>query len=227
MRLLLLSNSGEPLYTWCKREIAEFIGNRQVTFISAATVYNPNDYFKTAQKSLSEVGLKFNHLVLEDNPQELISKTEIFLVGGGNTYQLLSQLGKYNLLDKIKQQISIGADYVGLSAGANIVGPNILTTNDWNVAGSTNFEGLNLTPFNINPHYDAPQDKIMTSAEARDERIKEYLIFNKNPVVAIEEETYLEVEGGQIKIGGKGIAKLFVKSKEPKEYKSGEVINFS
>ncbi len=227
MNLLLLSNSGKPLYKWCKREIAKFIGNRQVTFISAATVYNPNDYFMVAQKSLSEVGLKLNHLVLKDNPEHLISKTEAFLIAGGNTYQLASQLRKYNLLDKIKQQISKGAVCVGLSAGANIVGPNILTTNDWNVVSSANFEGLNLTTFNINPHYDASQDKIMTSAEARDERIKEYLIFNNNPIVAIEEETYLEVEDGQVKVGGKGIAKLFVKSKEPKEYKSGEIIKLS
>ena len=46
MRLLLLSNSGKPLYHWCKKEIADFVGDKEVTFISAATVYDPKKYYQ-------------------------------------------------------------------------------------------------------------------------------------------------------------------------------------
>src|SRR3972149_10145846 len=140
MKLLLLSNSGKPLYHWCKKEIAAFVGNKEITFISAATVYKPHDYYKAAQESLSEVGLKLNHLILDKNPQNQISDSQVFLVGGGNTYQLASKLKKYDLLESLKEQVLKGALYVGFSAGANIAGPNVLTTNDWNVLGLTVFE---------------------------------------------------------------------------------------
>jgi dipeptidase E len=224
MKLLLISNSGKPLYGWCKKGIADFVGNNEVTFISAATVYSSTSYYQKANEILRKVGVKLDHLDLGKDPRELVRKTSVFLVAGGNTYQLVSQLKKHNLMNQIKKQVKKGATYIGLSAGANIAGPNILTTNDWNVIGSTYFEGLNLVPFNINPHYGAPQDKILSSAEARDERIQEYLVFNESPVVAIEEQTYLQVEDNQVQVGGEGVAKVFARDKKPKEYKSGEFI---
>ena len=124
MRLLLLSNSGKPLYWWCKKEIADFASGKEITFISAATVYDPNEYYQKAKTSLKEVGIKLNHLILE-NPQDLISKTEVFLVAGGNTYHLLNKLNNSGLLNKIRERVLAGASYIGVSAGANITGPNI------------------------------------------------------------------------------------------------------
>lgn len=46
-----------------------------------------------------------------------------------------------------------GTPYIGSSAGSNIAGPNILTTNDWNVDGWTRLDALGIVPFNVNPHY--------------------------------------------------------------------------
>jgi len=225
MRLLLLSNSGKPLYHWCKKEIADFVGDKEVTFISAATVYDPKKYYQNAKSNLKEVGVKLNHLNLE-NPQDLISKTPVFLVAGGNTYQLLNKLETHGLLNKIRERVLAGASYIGVSAGANITGPNILTTNDWNVMGSTIFEGLNLVPFNINPHYNAPQDKVLTSAESRDERISEYHLFETNPVVVLEEQTFLTIDGNKVQVGEKGKVKVFIKNKKPKEFKVGDRLDF-
>jgi len=225
MRLLLISNSGKPLYWWCKKEIADFAGDKEVTFISAATIYDPNEYYQKAQESLKEVGVKLNHLNLK-SPQDLINKTQVFLVAGGNTYHLLKKLKTNGMLDKIKRKVLDSAAYIGISAGANIAGPNILTTNDWNVVGSTYFNGLNLVPFNINPHYNAPQDKVLTSAETRDERIGEYHVFKSNPVVVMEEQTYLTLDDNKVKVGGRGKLKVFTKGRKSKEFKSRENLDF-
>lgn len=224
MKMLLISNSGKPLYHWCKDIIANYLRGKKVVFISAATLYDANEYFKLARDTLAPLGVQFNHLLLE-NPVNF-KNIDAFLVGGGNTYHLFSQLKKFKLVDKIKDRVLSGALYVGLSAGANISGPNILTTNDWNITGSADFEGINLVPFNINPHYGAPQDRIMTSAESRDERINEYFQFHNNPVVALEEETYLDIDDDKIKVDGKGKAKVFLKGISPKIYKSGDLIKF-
>ena len=226
MKVILFSNSGEPIYAWCKKDIAKFCrDNKELTFVSAATVYSPEEYYEKAKKSLEEVGLKLTYLILDKNPIAQVTNAKALIVGGGNTYQLIKKLSENNLLSLIKKKVLNGVPYIGLSAGANITGPNILTTNDWNVSGSTHFDGLNIVPFNINPHYNAPKDKVLSSAETRDDRIKEYLVFNKNPVVALEEQTLLRIENNQIEVGGFGKAKLFLKNQEPKEFKSGEILS--
>lgn len=52
-----------------------------------------------------------------------------------------------------RARVLAGTPYVGTSAGANLAGPTILTTNDWNVVTSDRFDAVGLVPFNINPHY--------------------------------------------------------------------------
>lgn len=220
MKLLLLSNSGEPLYEWCKEEIARFWNsNEELTFISAATVYSPIQYFEKAKDCLKEVGLNLRHLELNDNPKKLVEEAKGFLVGGGNTYHLLKKLQEEKLLNLLREKVLGGTPYIGLSAGANIAGKSILTTNDWNVIRSTVFDGLNVIPFNINPHYVDPHDKQNFSAESKDDRIFEYFEFNEEPVVALEEKTLLAIEDKTITVGGLGRVKLFRKNKTQDVYK--------
>ncbi|MEK7186411.1 MAG: dipeptidase PepE [Patescibacteria group bacterium] len=226
MKLLLISNSGTPLYHWCKKEIADFLGERKVLFVSAANVFDPEKYYNDANKSLAEVGIKLTHLNLDKTPDKQIEETESILVGGGNTYHLLSELRKARLIGTIRRKIKNGIPYVGLSAGANIAGPNILTTNDWNVVSSKVFEALGLVPFNINPHYVGPHDKKKFSGESRDDRIKEYHEIQSDNVLGIEEKTMVFIEDIKIKVAGEGKVKLFVKNQNPKEYKNGESFRF-
>ncbi len=203
----------------------DFLGkNKSATFISAATTQSEEGYFDTAQKALPKV--KLTHLILNETAGETIAKTENFLVGGGNTYLLLKRLKEKDLLRKIKERVDSGASYIGLSAGANIAGPNILTTNDWNIVGTTDFKSLSLVPFNINPHYIPPHDKRIHSGETREERIKEYLTFNENPVVGIEENTFLKVENRVATVGGEGNAFLFHKGSNPEIITAGESREF-
>ena len=222
VKLLLISNSGTPLYHWCKKEIADFLDGRKTFFVSAANISDPRKYFEDARKSLNEVGVNLNHLDLEENPNDQLEQAEAILMGGGNTYHLLNELAKAELIEKLRSKVKNGTPYVGLSAGANIAGPNILTTNDWNVQGATIFSSLSLVPFNINPHYLDPHDKNKFSGESRDDRIEEYHIFNNNKVMAIEERTMIFIEDKIIRVAGEGKIKLFIKNQKPKEYKSGE-----
>ena len=222
MKLLLISNSGTPLYNWCKEEIAEFLGKRKTLFISAANIFDPEKYYSDAEKSLTEVGVSLNHMKLDQTPDKQIEEAESILVGGGNTYHLLSELKKARLIEVLRKKIKNGTPYIGLSAGANIAGPNILTTNDWNVSGSTDFEALGLVPFSINPHYLDPHDKKKFSGESRDDRIKEYHEIQSNNVLGLEEKTMIVIEDDKIKVAGEGKVKLFIKNPNPKEYKSGE-----
>jgi dipeptidase E len=63
-------------------------------------------------------------------------------MGGGNTYALLARLRASGLLGAIRARVRGGMRYLGASAGSNVAGPNILTTNDWNVVALDRFDAL-------------------------------------------------------------------------------------
>jgi dipeptidase E len=99
--------------------------------------------------------------------------------------------------------------YAGASAGSNVAGPNILTTNDWNVVALARFGALALVPFNINPHYRETDPVMAPYSETRDDRIREYHAVNANPVVGLEEGSWVIVEDGAARAEGAARVKLF------------------
>jgi dipeptidase E len=117
-----------------------------------------------------------------------------------------------------------GTPYVGSSAGSNIVGPTILTTNDWNVVALDRFDALGLVPFNVNPHYLETDPAMAPHSETRDDRIREYHVINANPVFGIEEGTMLRVEHGVATVLGRGRVKVFRRGAEPLWYRTGDRI---
>ena len=76
-----------------------------------------------------------------------------FLWVRGNTFVLVNELQTNNLIEPIKTAISTGVPYLGTSAGSNICGISMQTTNDMPIVYPTSFDTLGLIPFNINPHY--------------------------------------------------------------------------
>jgi dipeptidase E len=145
-------------------------------------------------------------------------------MGGGNTYALLTRLHRSGLLDAIRERVRAGMPYVGASAGSNVAGPNILTTNDWNVVGLGRFEALELVPFNINPHYKETDPAMAPFSETRDDRIREYHVVNANPVVGLEEGALVQVADGAVTALGTARVKLFRRGAEPAWYRAGDTV---
>ncbi|MBI4590609.1 MAG: dipeptidase PepE, partial [Candidatus Rokubacteria bacterium] len=155
-----------------------------------------------------------------------LEKAEALFMGGGNTYALLKRLQEGGLLEAIRARVRAGLPYVGSSAGSNVAGPNILTTNDWNVVGLAAFEALGLVPFNINPHYLETDPAMAPGSETRDERIREYHVVWRNPVVGIEEGTLLRIEAGVATVLGTGRVKIFRRGQAPRWHHAGARLDF-
>ncbi len=98
---------------------------------------------------------------------------------------LLQRLRGAGLLEAIRARVTTGMPYAGASAGSNVAGPTILTTNDWNVVGLDHFDALGLVGFNINPHYKEADPAMAAFSETRDDRIREYHVVNTNPVLGM------------------------------------------
>src|SRR5262249_28486680 len=105
--------------------------------------------------------------------------------------------------------------YVGTSAGSNVAGPNILTTNDWNVVGLTASEAVGLVAFTVTPHSLESAPAMALGSETRDMRIAEYHVVQDNPVVGIEEGAMVRIEDGITAVRGTARAKLFRRGQPP------------
>ena len=215
MRVLLLSNSGRPYLAHAKPEMRDFLGSaRRIGFVTAASLGDEEGYYETARAALAPEVL-VEHLRWDRDPFPVLSRVDAVFIGGGNTYALLRRLRQAGLLEPLRERARAGLPYAGSSAGSNVAGPNILTTNDWNVVGLTAFEALGLVPFNVNPHYLETDPAMAPGSETRDMRIAEYHVVQDNPVVGIEEGAMVRVEDGRVSVRGTARAKLFRRGETP------------
>ena len=123
-------------------------------------------------------------------------------------------------MEVLAKVVENGTPYLGSSAGSNITGLTIQTTNDMPIIYPPSFKTLGLIPFNLNPHYlDADlQSKHM--GETRETRIKEFHAFNHAPVLGLREGSWLEVNGSTILLKGNLTARLFRQNQTPEELES-------
>ena len=226
MRLLL--HSGGPLGAEGRRHVDAFLGPaRRVGFITAANLHDERAYFERVRALLAlpppeGAGLDLVHIRWKARPLAALAGVEAVFMGGGNTYALLMRLRRSGLLGAIRRRVRGGMPYVGASAGSNVAGPTILTTNDWNVVGLSRFDALGLVGFNINPHYKEADPLIAAGSETRDDRIREYHVVNRNPVVGLEEGALAQVEGGRAIALGTARVKLFRRGASPVWFSPGD-----
>ena len=215
MRALLLSNSGRPYLAHARVEFLDFLGPaRRLGFVTAASLGDEVAYYETVRAALAPE-IVVEHMRWDHDPFPVLARVDGVFIGGGNTYALLRRLRQAGLLEPLRERARAGLPYAGSSAGSNVAGPNILTTNDWNVVGLTAFEALGLVPFNVNPHYRETDPAMAPGSETRDMRIAEYHVVRDNPVVGIEEGAMVRVEEGTLTVRGTARAKLFRRGQTP------------
>jgi dipeptidase E len=146
--------------------------------------------------------------------------------GGGNTFLLVKQLYENDVMQTLKSVINSGTPYLGTSAGSNITGVSMQTTNDMPIVFPESFETLGAINFNLNPHYLDPDKNSNHMGETRETRIKEFHAFNDIPVLGLREGSWLEVKGDTILLKGTLTARLFEKDKLPVEINSGSSLNY-
>lgn len=160
------------------------------------------------------------------NPQSAISTAEALFTGGGNTFLLVSELYRNNIMSVLKEALHAGTPYLGTSAGSNIAGLSMQTTNDMPIIYPPSFDTLGIIPFNLNPHYIDADLHSNHMGETRETRIKEFHAFNNASVLGLREGSWLDVKGDTILLKGKLTARLFTKNNLPVEVEPETNINF-
>ena len=181
----------------------------------------------------AKVALAFAKIKIEvkgihefESPIIAIQNAEGIFTGGGNTFLLVAELYKNKVMTVLSETLKNGTPYLGTSAGSNITGLTMQTTNDMPIVYPPSFQTLGLIPFNLNPHYlDADlQSKHM--GETRETRIKEFHRFNSLPVLGLREGSWLEVKGNTITLKGSLTARLFRQNQEAKELENESDLSF-
>ncbi|MGB5263929.1 MAG: dipeptidase PepE [Lutimonas sp.] len=179
------------------------------------------DYTSKAQEAFLKIGKHLKGIQEFEEPQKAIAHAEAIFTGGGNTFLLVKTLHDLDLMEVLSERIKSGAKYLGTSAGSNITGPTMQTTNDMPIVYPSSFNTLNCIPYQINPHYLDPDPNSKHQGETRETRIKEYHTLNKLPVIGLREESWLEVSGEKIVLKGDCSARLFKKDEIPVEIEPG------
>lgn len=213
--------------------IKDFLGKgtMSIAFIPFASVdQNYEAYLSKVKEGLAGINHMIN-IVQGDNAKSILSQSDVIMVGGGNTFKLLHDIYHHQLLDIIRDKVNAGTPYIGWSAGSNITGPTIGTTNDMPIIEPKSFNALGLFPFQINPHYISLKAE-GHNGETRDQRLEEFININPGvPVVCLPEGTALHLEGHTLSFVGLTAGVLFQDggrggSLIRKEIKPGEEISF-
>ncbi|WP_027385596.1 dipeptidase PepE [Chryseobacterium gregarium] len=227
MNVILASTStifGGTYLDYLKEElIGLYDGIDELIFIPFARPggISHDEYTEKARSFFETINITVKGLHEFDNAIEAVDNAKAFFTGGGNTFLLVKTLHEQGLMPVLKKNIESGKPYLGCSAGSNIGGQNMKTTNDMPIVYPPSFDCMGLVPFNINPHYLDPNPDLKHNGETRETRIREFLTQNDIMVVGLREGNWIRITGDRITVEGSELTRIFEKGKEPYEIEAG------
>ncbi|WKE67404.1 dipeptidase PepE [Gallaecimonas kandeliae] len=210
MRALLLSASragDTPYLTHALPFIDALLksNERELLFVPFAGVtISWDDYTAKVAEALAPLGISVTGIHQAADPVQAVKDAKAIAIGGGNTFRLLTELYGRELVAAIRDQVAEGMPYIGWSAGSNVAGKSIRTTNDMPIIYPPSFDAIQLVPFQLNPHF---TDYVQPghNGETRTERLTEFLTLNpQERVLCLPEGTALRRNGDKLTLlGGK------------------------
>ena len=219
-KILLISNStlyGSGFLDHAEEEIRDFLGQVQRVLFVPFALQDQDGYASKVRDRLGLMGYVVESIHQASDKQKAVSDAESIFIGGGNTFRLLKSLYDFDVLKLIRTRADEGMLYMGSSAGSNVAGPTIRTTNDMPIVEPPSFDALGLVSFQINPHYLDPNPNSKHMGETREERILQFLEENETPVVGLREGAMLRIENGTTTLKGSTGARIFRRGHEPVE----------
>ncbi|MCU7616471.1 dipeptidase PepE [Chryseobacterium sp. PBS4-4] len=227
MNIILASTStlfGGEYLAYLKEELIQLYKEiDEIIFVPFARPggISHDDYTQKVRLFFETINIKVKGLHEFVDKTEALNNAKGYFTGGGNTFLLVKTLHEENLMTVLKQNIENGKPYLGCSAGSNIGGQNMKTTNDMPIVYPSSFECMALVPFNINPHYLDPNPELKHNGETRETRIKEFLTQNDIKVVGLREGNWIRKIGDAITVEGSELTRIFEKGNEPYEIEAG------
>lgn len=161
----------------------------------AAVTFSFDDFEAIVKPVFNALGYELTSIHHFSDPVAAVKQAQAIAIGGGNTFALLKRLYDAKIVELISQRVKQdGIPYMGWSAGSNVATPSIRTTNDMPIVQPPSFNALNISPFQINPHFISGKP-VGHNGESREERLNEFLTINPTEeLIALYEGTALLIE---------------------------------
>jgi len=228
-RILLISSSvchPTGYLDHAEPEIRDFLGaTRRVLFFPWA-LRDLDGYAAKVRERLGRMDFDVDSAHEAPDPVRAVEDAEAVFVGGGNTFRLLKTMYEKDLLVPLRRRGRDGMPYVGSSAGSNVAGATIRSTNDMPIVEPPSLSALGIVPFCMNPHYLDPDPTSTHKGETREERIAQFHEENEQPVVGLREGAILRVEGNEVSLCGIARMRLFRRGEPPQEFEPGARLDF-
>jgi dipeptidase E len=180
-----------------------------------------SEYTEKVKNAFQKTNITIKGIHEYTNPAEALDNSEAVFTGGGNTFVLVKTLHDLDLMNLLRKKIYAGTFYLGTSAGSNICGLNMRTTNDMPIVMPSDFKTTGAVGYNINAHYQDPDPTSTHMGETREERIKEFHCYNNLPVVGLREGSYVRVQENKEILCGSHTARIFQQNRTAIEVPSG------
>lgn len=223
-RILLISSSkvyGSGFLDHAEAEIRSLLGDLKDVLYVPYALSDHDKLAAMAQERFEKMGYALTSIHTASDPVQAVNETEAIFIGGGNTFRLLKTLYDRELLGPIRERVAGGMPYMGASAGSNVAGPTIRTTNDMPIVEPPSFDALGLVSFQINPHYIDADPNSTHMGETREDRLMQFHEENETPVIALREGAMLRIENGNTTLRGSSGARIFRRGQTPEEVAPG------
>ncbi|WEV37296.1 Type 1 glutamine amidotransferase-like domain-containing protein [Lactobacillus sp. ESL0677] len=176
------------------------IKTNKVLFIpTAGNVEEYTGYIDEGRQVLTSLHYKVDELNIDKEDTEYvankISAANMIYISGGNTFYLLQELKRKNLLPLLINEINSGVPYIGESAGAIILAPSIeynKIMDDTQIAPDLkDYTGLNITDFYTLPHFIEPPftDSVQETFKTYKDQLN-LLAINNSQAIIVNEDNY-------------------------------------
>ncbi|MGW2514133.1 dipeptidase PepE [Streptomyces scopuliridis] len=201
-----LSNAalvGEPPLAYTLDALEPFANGSHIVHLPYAQVREDHDH-SALRGALSTIGATTHTVTDPGQAAAAISRADVVLVSGGNTFLLLQALQSHHLTELIRSRVADGMTYIGISAGTNILSPTIATTNSMPIVHVASPHALGLLPFQLNVHLPTRTPDPTHAGESRHDRIREYVDLHHRPVLALHEGSWIQRTDDRLTIHGRG-----------------------
>jgi dipeptidase E len=224
LRILLVSNStvhGRGYLDHVETELKNLLGTARVVLFFPFALQDRAGYAAKAAARFEAIGYELKSAHVAGDPEKALAEADAIFIGGGNTFRLLKALQDLGFIEPIRRRVREGMPYIGSSAGSNVAGPTIRTTNDMPIVQPRSFEALGLVPFQLNPHFQDPDPNSTHMGETREERIIQFHEENETAVLGLREGAWVRATKGSVMLGGNNGARIFRRGEAPVEKVSG------
>ncbi|MCX6807706.1 MAG: Type 1 glutamine amidotransferase-like domain-containing protein [Patescibacteria group bacterium] len=207
MKTLILTSSGQFITS---HNIDAFLPKKitdcKIAYITTASKkVGDASYIDSHRKKMNELNFIYTEIDITgknaNELRELLSKYDIVMVEGGNTFYLLKAVRESGFEKVIKDLIQNGIVYIGSSAGSYIACPSIITAtwsnHNFDKCGVKDLTAMNLVPFLIKAHY-APDMQSMLLEKTKGLGYPMRVLTDEQAILVRDEETQLLGSGDEI-----------------------------